>query len=451
MSSQPAAAGTGREEMLRMAQTILEASRADQTEVIVFNARGGLTRFANNAIHQNVHEASVDCSVRAVIGKKIGVAWGNDPSPEALKDLAARAYELARHAQPNEEFVSLPSRGGAAGCEVSPVPATVNCGPEQRAESVREMIDIARGESLSAAGQVATSDDAFLIANSLGTEAYWAGSNARMRVVMQGADSTGFAEAVSDDVQSLSAREVGSKAAHKAVTSAGPKELEAGAYTVILEPLAVEDMVSTLTAYDMGALAHQEGRSFTSGHLGEKVCGDNITLWDDGCDPRTHRHPYDFEGVVRKPVTLIENGVLKGVVYDSFTAGREEGAVNTGHALPAPNTWGPIPMNVFLKPGDYSLEQMIAETERGVLVTRFHYTNMVHPVRTVFTGMTRDGTFLIENGQIVGGLKNMRFTQSILEALSHVDMIGSEGVAFEYAWVPPLRIEGFNFSSATAF
>jgi PmbA protein len=441
-----------RETMLGIAHTIIEASKADQTEVIVMAGDEGLTRFASNAIHQNVTESALQVQVRAVIGKQIGVATGNDPSPGALKDLAARAYELACFVAPNEEFVSLPGPPPTVPeCDLAPVPATVACGPEERAASVRELVQIAERYKLSAAGQVTTGQGATAVANSLGVESFYHKSSARVRVVMQGPDSSGFAEANSDDVSALSARALGATAADKAVMSAGPREVEPGAWTVILEPLAVEDMITTLAVYDMHALPHQEGRSFTTGHLGEKVCGDNITLWDDGWDPRGARRPFDYEGIPRQKVMLIEDGVLKGVTYDSFTAGREPGARNTGHALPAPNTFGPAPINLFLKPGESTVAEMIAATERGILVTRFHYTNMIHPVRTVFTGMTRDGTFLIENGQVVGGIKNMRFTQSILEALSNVDMIGREGVQVDNAWVPALRVQGFNFSSGTRF
>lgn len=442
---------TDREQLLPMAEIVLQASCADQTEVFVAAEAASLTRFANNTIHQNVHESSVGIAVRAVIGKRIGVAAGNDPSPQALRDLAARAVEVARNAEPNQDFVTLPSPGGAPDCIPTPAPATVDCSPEQRAAAVRQMIDIARETSLVCAGQVSAGHSASLVCNSLGVESYWESSRSRVRVVMQGADSSGFAEEVSPDFAQLDAAVLGRRAADKALASAGPRELEPGAYTVILEPLAVEDMVSTLALYDLNALAHQEGRSFTTHKMGKPVCGANISIWDDGCDPRGLPRPYDYEGMARKRVDLIKDGVLVGVTYDSFTAGREPGAENTGHALPPPNTWGPVPMNVFLNTGEHSVQDMIAATERGVLVTRFHYTNMVHPVHTVFTGMTRDGTFLVENGQVVGGIKNMRFTQSILEALSHVDMIGRDGCALDYAWVPGLRIEGFNFSSATKF
>jgi predicted Zn-dependent protease len=442
---------TSREQLLPLAEIALQASPAEQTEVLVAAEAGSLTRFASNRIHQNVHETSVSIRVRAVIGKRIGVAEGNDPSPQALQELAARAAHMARNAEPNGDFVSLPGPSGAPRCLPTPAPATVNCSPEQRAAAARQMIDIARERNLVCAGQVATGHGATLVCNSLGVESYWESSRSRMRVVMQGPDSSGFAEELCADFAQLDAGALGRRAADKAVASAGPRELEPGAYTVILEPLAVEDMIATLALYDLHALAHQEGRSFTTRKMGQPVCGSNISLWDDGCDPRGLQRPFDYEGVPRQRVDLIKSGVLVGVTYDSFTAGREPGAVNTGHALPPPNTWGPVPMNLFLSTGEHSVEDMIAATDRGVLVTRFHYTNMVHPVHTVFTGMTRDGTFLVEKGQVVGGIKNMRFTQSILEALSHVDMIGREGCALDWAWVPALRIEGFHFSSTTRF
>jgi predicted Zn-dependent protease len=207
----------------------------------------------------------------------------------------------------------------------------------------------------------------------------------------------------------------------------------------------------------MGALAMQEGRSFMCGRLGDKVAGDNITVWDDGYDLRGLALPFDAEGVPKQRVTLIENGVAKGVVYDSFTAGREEGQVSTGHSLPAPNNMGPIPINLFMAPGQASTRDMLASTERGIWVTRFHYTNPVDPVRAIFTGMTRDGTFLIENGQITRPLKNLRFTQGILEALSQADMLGAElkMIKSDYGnfslCVPAAKINEFQFTGTTEF
>ncbi|MFW6437737.1 MAG: metallopeptidase TldD-related protein [Armatimonadota bacterium] len=239
-------------------------------------------------------------------------------------------------------------------------------------------------------------------------------------------------------------------AAEKCARSAGPGAVEAGRWDVILEPPAVTDALFHLGRYTFNALACLEGRSAIHGRLGEQVCGENITIVDDPLDPRGIRRAFDFEGVARQRVELIREGVAANLVYDSRTAKRA-GTTSTGHAAPPSSTWGPVPFNVFFESGDSSVSDMIAATERGLLVTRFHYTNMLDPSAAVLTGMTRDGTFLIEDGEVVGGVRNLRFTESLLEALSRVDMIGSEGWLGDYAWAPALRIRDFRFSGTTEF
>ena len=193
------------------------------------------------------------------------------------------------------------------------------------------------------------------------------------------------------------------------------------------------------------------------GKIGQQIVDPRISIWDDGLDPAGIPLPFDFEGVPKQRVDLIEEGVARGVVYDSYRAGKEEGKASTGHALPAPNTMGPFPLNTFFGPGDATLEEMIASTERGIYVTRFHYTRPVEPTKVVITGMTRDGTFLIENGEIAYPVKNLRFTQSYLEALNHVEMIGREprlllglgDIARDS--VPALKLGKFTFTGATEF
>ena len=194
-----------------------------------------------------------------------------------------------------------------------------------------------------------------------------------------------------------------------------------------------------------------------SDRIGERVTGERITIWDDGLDPRTVPFPFDFEGCPKRRVSLIESGIARGVVYDSFTAGREPDATSTGHGLPAPNAFGPLPTNLFLEPGEATKEEMLAATERGIWVTRFHYTNVVHPVKTVLTGMTRDGTFLIEGGCITRPLKNLRFTQSILDAFASADMLGRTlklrpvGAGPFAVCAPAARIREFTFTGTTQF
>jgi predicted Zn-dependent protease len=191
-----------------------------------------------------------------------------------------------------------------------------------------------------------------------------------------------------------------------------------------------------------------------NGAFGERLVGENVSLWDDGLDPRGVPMAFDFEGVPKQRVDFFDHGVARSVVYDSFTAGRE-GKQSTGHALPAPNTWGPMPLNLFLAAGDADPAGLLRGIERGLWVTRFHYVNVVHPTRAILTGMTRDGTFLIENGELTRPVHNLRFTQSALDALSSVEAIGRDAVMLQDevggTCVPALRIGSFAFSSATEF
>ncbi len=178
-----------------------------------------------------------------------------------------------------------------------------------------------------------------------------------------------------------------------------------------------------------------------------------MSIWDDATDPLMLGAPFDFEGVPRRRVDLIKDGVFLDAVYDRRT-GKEAGLPSTGHALPSPNPEGPFPLNLFMGTGDASVEEMIRATDRGVLVTRFHYTNVVNPMESSITGMTRDGTFLIEAGEIVGPVRNFRFTQSVLEALQATTMVGrGSEIASEFFFsasrVPAVKIEAFNFSGVS--
>jgi len=280
---------------------------------------------------------------------------------------------------------------------------------------------------------------------------------ATVMTVIMSDDSSGYASAAGQDVSALDPSDIGRIAVDKALRSKNPTPIEPGSYTVILEEEAVATMMFYLGYLGFGALAVQEGRSFMSGHIGEKVTGDNISIWDDGFDPRGVVRPFDFEGVPKQKVTLIENGIAVNAVYDSATAAREPGKQSTGHGLPAPNTMGPIPINLFMKPGTATKEELIASTERGIWITRFHYVNPVHPVKAILTGMTRDGTFLIENGKVVRPLKNLRFTQSILEAFANAELLSRDlkmvklGFGNFVSCAPAAKINGFAFTGTTEF
>ncbi len=444
----------GRPELEEIADRVLEMSGADQTEVMIAGVDNRLTRFAANTIHQNVNETDVTVRVRAVFGKKVGVASTNDLSIEALRRVVASAETVARFQQDNPDFKSLPGPAPVSEAEAY-APETASCAPEKRAQGVAAICTLSRENGLEAAGAFSTRTEELLIANSLGVSVYDRRTTANVMTVVMGEDSSGYGEETAIDVTDLDPEAVARTAVDKALRSRNPTGIEPGAYTVILEEDAVASMIMSLAFMGLGALSVQEERSFMCGHFGEQITGSNITIWDDGLDPRGLVSAFDFEGVPKERVMLIENGIARGVVYDTFTAGKE-GKTSTGHGLPAPNTMGPVPTNMFMAPGQASKEEMIASIDRGVWVTRFHYTNPVHPIKTVLTGMTRDGTFLIENGEITRPLKNMRFTQSILEAFARADMLRSElklilmrgrfGVC-----VPMAKIDGFTFSGKTEF
>jgi PmbA protein len=431
---------------LELCDLALQASGADQTEVSLSWHNSALTRFAGNAIHQNVAEVGSAVRIRAVVGKKIGLVSGTDLSPEALRQLAREATEVARLSAADEDFVSLPGPLPYDGETNFADLATAQATPEQRAEGVRRALEPALQHNLTAAGAYTTGHSSYAVCNSLGVVSYQESAAAELSLVVEGSDSAGYARTSSPLIADLDAAALGKRATDKCLASANPREIEPGVYPVILEEEAVADMAFMLAIYDFGALAVQEGRSCMGGHFGEQLCGTNVNLWDDGLDPRGRRMAYDFEGLTKQRVDLIREGVATDVVWDSYTAGRE-GRQSTGHALPAPNTFGPVPINLFVGTGDSDLQTMIVGLERGILVTRFHYTNMIHPLQTSFTGMTRDGTFLVEDGRIVCGLKNLRFTQSILEALSQVSAISRTGKLTDYAWAPAMQIEAFSFSS----
>ena len=446
----------GQDRLQEIAERVLRKATADQTEVIVTDSNTLLTRFAVNTIHQNVSETDVSVRVRSIVDRKTGVASGNQFEDDELQRLVQSAETSARFQQPNPEIQSLPGPQPVRTADAFRE-STASFTPMQRAEAVESILRQSRAERLEAAGAFSTEQQEFVVANSLGVRAYHRGTVAHVVTVVMGDNSSGYASAAAVDVSDIDAAAVGKIAVDKTLQSRNPTDLEPGEYTVILEEEAVADMLFMLGYIGLGALAFQEGRSFMTGKLGEKITGDNITIWDDGHDLRGLPMPFDFEGVPKQRVALIENGVARNVVFDTFTAGREKGKRSTGHSLPAPNGMGPIPINLFMAPGTVTKEEMLASTKRGIWVTRFHYTNPVHPVKSVITGMTRDGTFLIEDGKITRPLKNLRFTQSILGAFANAEMLGKDLKMVKDDWnsiatcAPAAKVRNFRFTGTTDF
>jgi predicted Zn-dependent protease len=439
--------------MREIAERALSLSAAEQTEVLIMSGDSGLTRFANSYIHQNVAERNVGLRVRAVVGKRIGVASCNDLSQGVLERVVESALTIAKLQPENPDFISLPNPAPIAEVQAFDE-ATAAFSPQARAKAVGVICQLAVGNGLIASGAFTTGGFELTVANSLGIFAYYATTSADINTVIMSDDSAGYAAATAWRVGEINTEAISSEAVEKALRSRHPRELPPGRYPVILEEYAVADMMSTLAYLGFGALSVQEGRSFMTDRFGEQIMNPTISIWDDGLDSTGLPMPFDFEGVPRQRVDLIKEGVAAAVVYDSYTAGRE-GKASTGHGLPAPNTFGPIPTHMFMAPGEASKEEMLASIERGLWVTRFHYTRPVHPKLAIITGMTRDGTFLIEKGEMAYPIKNLRFTQSYIEALANVEQVCRETRLVENWFgatrIPALKVAEVEFTGATEF
>ncbi|MGH7730213.1 MAG: TldD/PmbA family protein, partial [Candidatus Eiseniibacteriota bacterium] len=402
----------------------LAMSAAERTLAVLEAHDESLTRFANNEIHQNVTSRRHTLTLQAVVGRRSGTASVDRLDSSALRQVADRALALAR-LSPEDE--GLPEAAPPAEVRelAGYVPATAACTPEERAAAVEPVLSAAGGRGLNAAGALTTGSSVLAVATTLGQFAYHPDSYSRFTCTVRSADSSGWVDRHRRDWRALEAGALGQVAIEKAERSRDPAEITPGRHTVVLEPAAVADLVAFLAWLGLGAQSEQEGRSFLSGRMGERITGAGVTLVDDAFDPRSFGRPFDHEGTPRRRMALIDGGIARAVVHDRRTA-RAAGIESTGHASPPPAVDGPIPYDLVLATGDRSLDELIASTERGILVTRLWYNRVVDARRTLVTGMTRDGTFLIEGGRLTRGLKNLRFIESVLEVLERAEGTGRE-------------------------
>jgi PmbA protein len=440
----------GRERVDAVLRDALAASRADETEVLFTGTEAALTRYTNNEIHENVVESDCALNIRAVVGKQVGVASTNRLDGAGIAETVARAYAIARLSPEDALFPGLPSGGGEPETLADTYDATTAAADAlARADAVGRIAKVMHRCGLNAAGYFATRADVIAIANSKGVRRYFRATDASVNIKAIGDDSSGYAEGFARSMSRIDVERLAETAAKKAADGRDPIALEAGKYTVILEPPAFREFLGYLSWAAFGAQGFDEGSSFMAGRIGDKVMGDNVTIRDDFSHPSGAGIPFDFEGVPRRAVTLIERGVARDVVYDSYYAAKL-GHENTGHALPAPNSDGPFPLNIVVSPGTRSQTELMSDVERGVLVSRTWYIRLVDQKKMLITGMTRDGLFLIEDGKVTRGIKNMRFNESIVNALGRCEM-ASMLERSESTVLPAVRIADFNFTSGTTF
>jgi len=449
-------------------QKIRKYSSADDVEVIFYSTRNALTRFANNVIHQNLAEENIAISVRTAFDGRTARATTNRVDDASLKSVVQASESLAKVQEADSDLLPMALPEPTPGSPALPsryFEQTAAINPEQRAAKVQEIVNVADRHKLTTAGIVSNSETAEGIFNSRGVARWHTQTSSEISITMLAEDSSGWQKANSPNVANLNAKSLAEIAAKKAVDAARPREVPAGKYPVILDPAAVLDMIGFMF-YDFGGLAILDQRSFLTNRVGTRLFGENISIVDDVSHSLQSGSPFDGEGIPRQKVQLVENGVVKRLVYARGTAERMKqsefsqkvGLVEpTGHGFPLPNEIGEAPMNIVIGTPQESrtIDQMIASVDRGILVTRLWYIREVDPYEKILTGMTRDGTFYVEGGQVRYGVRNFRFNESLIHMLSNVEAMGtpvraSGEESFDMV-VPAMLVRDFNFTEVTKF
>ncbi len=446
-------------------------SSGDEVELMIGGGAFALTRFANNGITQNVAEENYSLSVRVNMDGRTARATTNKTDDESLRRVMHQAETLARVQHPDEDLLPMPT---AAEVEFpgmkreSPnryFEATAAITANDRAAQVERMVAAGKKHGLTAAGTYASGKQVEGLFNSRGVVRWHRQTSAEASITMIGENSSGWQKANAPNAAEFDAGKLAEVAAEKARLSANPQEIPAGKYTVILEPAAVLDLVGFMF-WDFGGLALLDQRSFLNNRMETQLFGKEINISDDAYHPLQSGIPFDGEGVRRQKLQLVEKGVPKNVVYARASAalmrkaklGASVGEVEaTGHGFPLPNEMGEAPMNVvFGAPENpVTVDQMVNSTERGILVTRLWYIREVDPYEKIVTGMTRDGTFLVEKGKIVSGVRNFRFNEGLIHLLSNVEAMSvpvraSGEESFDMV-VPAMKVRDFNFTEVTRF
>jgi predicted Zn-dependent protease len=426
-------------ETTALLEQALSASQADETEASFTDAREASTRFANNAITQNVSKRSQSLTVRAIFGRQVGRASTNRLDAEGIRECVERAEAVARSSAPDAEFLGLPEPQQYPAV-ASFDPRVAEATPEDRAAGVKQALEVARARGLQAAGSFATNSYCFTSTNSHGLRFSQDITDAQFAITQMVDDGSGWARSVGYQWGNVNPLRDAEVAADKAVAARSPQDLPPGEYTVVLEPAATDDYFGVL-AWTLDARAAHEGHSAFTGKEDTRIAGPGINLYTQPDHPMAPCLAHGEDGVPLPTTAWIEDGYLRTLAYSRYWA-EKSGRPFTG-----------APRNLIMAGGDESLADLIGGVERGVLVTRFWYIRFVDPMTLLLTGMTRDGLFWIENGEVRHGLRNLRFNDSPLACLNRVTARGPQarGGWRGDSYMPAMRIDGFKFTSGTSF
>lgn len=448
----------GKKKLFDTLQKVLAHSKADETEIVFSGTESGLTRYANSQIHQNVHENNCKILFKSVIGKQIGVASTNSLVMSDMVKTLNNSLEIAKTQPENKNYPGLAGKSKYKTIKTFDE-KTAKFSPRDRAKVVKKIIAISDKKGFDLAGAFSTSSGEIAVVNSKGVRAYQPFTSATINMIAMSGTSSGYAAGTSRKVNDIDFEKLAHRAVEKCEVSKNPVSIEPGTYEVILEPEALAALLEWMNYIGFGSKSFEQKTSFLAGKVGKKITSDKMTIVDDALDTTSIAFPFDFEGVPKKRVPIIQKGVAKGVVYDRMSAMKAK-KKSTGHGLmPDESSEGAIPLNLVISGGTAKRDKMIEKVKKGILITRFHYINgFIDTPNAVLTGMTRDGTFLIENGKIVGGIKNLRFTDRMLDSFKTAVAVSKERELVSSWWsavgcikAPTIHLKKFKFTGKTEF
>lgn len=426
-------------------QKVLSYSKADECEINILGEQRGNLRYARNEVSTSGSLVNQNLSVQSSFGKKVGVATIDEFSDESFEKVVRMSEELARLAPENPEFVSVlgPQKYLSANGFFE---STATADPDSRATAVLKSLELTRGQNLTAAGFLENQMGYSAMMNSKGLFAYYPSTGVNFSLTVRTPDGTGSGYVAKgySDIKKLDTAAATRIAIQKSLGSVGAKALEPGKYTVILEPTAAVVLLENIF-YNLDARSADEGRSFLSKtggktKLGEKIVDERVNIYSDPTNIDLPSSPWSGDGLPQEKMNWIEKGVVKNMFYSRFWAQKN-------NVKPVP-----FPGNVIMEGGTATLEDMIKSTKQGILVTKLWYIRTVDPQTLLLTGLTRDGTFYIENGKIKHPVKNFRFNESPVIMLNNLETLGkAERVVSTESnqnyMIPPMKIREFTFSS----
>ena len=440
----------GTDRLLAPLREALSTVPADEADIHVHRRRAAITRYSHSSIHQNAVSDETHATVRAIVGQAVGIVTTNSLAPSDLRRALGDAASLARASRPDKEWPGV--------ADPEPIAATSSFHEETAATSAEAQAQwigavcaaVPGGMRAAGTSQIEVTEDA--VANTRGVAAYAPATMAYLRALVLSDTyvGSGYSEELSMRSDALHPEVIAARAAEKCALDRDRTQLEPGDYEAVFEELAVAEVLRIMSLTGLGGQTVREGRSFMAGRIGERVTGENFTLLDHATDARTISVPFDVEGTPKQKVTLVERGVARGPVYDR-TSAKAMGTRSTGHAAdPSRYAAGGHAGHLAMAGGPATREQLIGAVQRGILITRFHYTNTPDPRAATMTGTTRDGTFLIENGKIARALANVRYTMSALDLFAGIDLLGpqrlardwwsSNGMGSVVCLVPPIKV-----------